>query len=181
MLEPTLSVFVYSKFKGFFRKKLAGEYYICFLTLEDGYLLFQFMTEIEEGKYIVSIISAGSTRDEKYIDELLEMMDMDNRLETIELKVPVKIIGENGITIKFLQKSKVFKDNIDLYHDSRLPQRHYIADVKMYGNYKPATIYKIGEDFGAIKSMSLVTKSFFIKNIFKHDKTEIPQTIKKLK
>ena len=181
MIDTTLSVFIYQKFTGFFRNKLSGEYYICFLTLEDGYLLFQFMSEVEDEKYIVSMISAGSTRDEKYINDLINMMDNDIKLETIELKIPVKVVGTNGITIKFLKKSKVFKDNIDLYYDSRLPQRHYIADVKMYGEYKPAIIYKIGEDFGAIKAMSLVTKSLFIKHFLKHDIVEMPPTAKKLK
>jgi hypothetical protein len=181
MLEPTLSTFIYKTFKGFFRKKLTGEYFLCFLAMEDGYLLFQFMNQVEEDKYIVHVIGAGSTRDEKYINELIDFMNNDNKLETVELKVPVKITGEHGIIIKFTKNSKVFKSNIELYSDSRLPQRYYLADVKMKEEQKPAIIYKIGEDFGATKAMSAVTKVYFIKNLFKADKVELAPTIKKLK
>jgi hypothetical protein len=180
MLEPTLSTFIYRKFKGFFHKKLKGEYYICFLTMEDGFLLFQFMSHIENDSYIISIINAGSTRDESYIDEILGMMETDNRLETVELKVPIKVTGDSGIKIKFLKASKTFLSSIEIYQDSRLPQRHYLANTKLKGDNQPVTNYKIGEDFGGIKSMSAVTKSFFIKNILKSDKVEIPHTAKKL-
>jgi hypothetical protein len=180
MLTPTLSTFIFKTFKGFFKKKLKGEFYICFLTMEDGFLLFQFLSEVEENKYIVSIINAGSTRDEKYIDEILDMMEHDNRLETVEIKTPVKIIGDSGITIKFTKPSKVFLQSISLYQDSRLQQRHYMADTKMKGDNQPITQYKIGADFGAIKAMSTVTKGFFIKNILKNDKVEMPSAAKKL-
>lgn len=179
-MEPTLSTFIFKTFKGFFKKKLKGEYYLCFLTLQDGFMLFQFTSETEENIYIVSIINAGATKDENYIDEILEMMENDNRLETVEMKAPVKIIGDSGITIKFIKPSKVFLKSIDIYQDSRLPQRHYMANTKMKGDKKPVVQYKIGEDFGAIKAMSLVTKGFFIKNILKSDKVEMPSAAKKL-
>lgn len=180
MLTPTLSTFVYRKFKGFFKKKLKGEYYLCFLTMEDGFLLFQFMSEVEDNTYIVSIINAGSTRDENYVDEILEMMTNDHRLETIEFKAPIKVIGDSGITIKFIKPSKVFATSINMYQDSRLERRQYMADTKIKGDRKPVTQYKIGEDLGAIKAMSAVTKGFFIKNILKNDKVEMPPAAKKL-
>jgi hypothetical protein len=177
----TLSIFKYKLFKGLFKKKLKGEYYVCFMTLEDGYLVFQFMAEVSDNTYIVHILNGGETRDSDYIDELLDKMKYDPKLEVIEMQVPVTISGESGIKIKFLKPSKVFKNSLKIYKDSRLAHNALIAEVKMKGDNKPGVSYKIGEEFGAIKGMINVTKLFFIKNIIKNDTVEIPLSVKKLK
>jgi hypothetical protein len=179
-MTPSLSVFKYSKFKGFFTKKLTGEYYLCFLVLDDGYLLFQFVSEYKENTYIIGMIGAGSTKDDDYIEEMLAMMDTDSSLELIEKRVPVKIGGSQSINIKFLKPSKVFLSTIDIYKDSRFEHGIYLADVKMKKEYKPVALYKVAGDFKFITGMTNVTKAFFIKNILKSDKIESNSAMKKL-
>jgi len=150
----------YKAMKGFFKKKVAGEYLIVAFkdSKNDTFILLQFLGQAE-GKYVVTIIAYESP-DDDLLEEQLDGLRYHSQIDILEDKLPIKVDFKNKITITFTKTSKYIGKKLVLSHGSNLPDGYMFADVKMKKGYEPAQHYKIGsEALDTMKKMRAFTTS----------------------
>ena len=152
----------YKHMKGFFKKKVAGEYLIVVFkdTTRDTVLLIQFFDKMGEF-YLAGIVGGAQSPDDEVLEEMIDMLRHDSNVDVLEDKVPSKMkASAKGLDIQFTKPSKYLGKNMLLQNDSRLPEGYYLVKVIMKKGFEPAQQYKVGAgavDLGDIKKMRAFT------------------------
>ncbi|HUU87767.1 MAG TPA: DNA polymerase ligase N-terminal domain-containing protein [Candidatus Glassbacteria bacterium] len=165
----------YQAMKGFFTKKIVGEYLILGIkdNKNDTFVLLQFHDRFKDNMYLVSIVGNGSP-DDDVLEGEIDKLRYHSQIKILEDKIPIAVSFGNKITLKFKKVSKYLGSSLELNQDSRLPEGYMIAKVKMKQGFEPAQQYKIGSgamdfDLNLAKKMRAFTSSR-LKAIMKQEK-----------
>jgi len=150
--------------KGFFTKKVVGEYLIVGIkdVKNNTFILFQFFGHVKDDMYVVGIVGSAESPDDDVLEAELDQLRYHSQVEVLEDKLPISVSFGNKITVKFKKASKYIGNTMVLSQDSRLDQGYFIAQVKVKKGFEPAQQYKIGSDalgMNTMKKMRAFTSS----------------------
>jgi len=130
-------VFKYKPIKGFFKKRVAGEYVIVALKIKMGVLLVQFMKHFKDDFYVGAIVGGIETPDEDAKEESIDQLRYDAKVEILEKKLPIKTSFKTPIKIIFIKPSKYLGKTMELHKDSRLGGGYLLIKAKVKSGFKP--------------------------------------------
>ena len=151
-MKEQVILFEFTGMKGFFRKRPESRMLAFGITLKDMFLIMQAMGVYQE-KLIALVAGVDRTTDQNFVDEIIDGIKWNPRVEVLETIPCLTKIGPSNIVTSLKKPSKYVGPKIVFNVDSRLPDGYYFLNVKIKKkDYQPILTYKVGSDLGDMKA-----------------------------